>query len=449
MPAIKREPYRQAFSNYKHLLFPACLLVLACCTLTTYLQTGVNELMIGYAGLVATAQKQRQGFSSGFAAMAVIMLALAWLVPVNTLFYFALAFSLLFWIDCHLAKIHVLGVVALLLSSPAFHSFIGVFSIPLRFQLTKLVGSIFSLSGAGVTIKGSMIFMDGREFAVDPACMGLHMFSLSILLGILLIGLLQRKSGKGISIPYSILYLLSLVLLNLVANMLRITALVFFVIPPGVVMHDIVGLLCLLLYVCLPACYLGKLIISRSGYPHSGDKSSMFKFKLPVQWLVVIYLVALAQRVSGTDTYASFTNNPETVVPRYTLSHYGPGIVKLANKTALVYVKYIRGFYDTEHNPAFCWTGSGYTLKEVQKGLVNNEEVYTATLCKGQEKLYTAWWYGSGSTTTISQWQWRWDMLRTKQRYALINTTAASRTSLMAEVENLFQSNSLRPLLAK
>ena len=92
-----------------------------------------------------------------------------------------------------------MGVAALIISSSVFQYAVNAFSFPIRLQMTSWVSGIFNLLQSDITAKGNVIFHKGYEFAIDPACMGLYMLSISILSGVILVGLLQKKSGKYLS----------------------------------------------------------------------------------------------------------------------------------------------------------------------------------------------------------------------------------------------------------
>jgi exosortase N len=429
-------------------LYPALLLLFSCCFLGDYLKGTTAILLAGCAAITFSTRKENVNSRYRFAIVTLVLLTFTWLVPVKTLLYLATGFAFFYWVETRSVRVPFLGVVALLLSSPAFQYASGVFSFPIRLQLTKIVGALFSAVASNIELRGNTILYEGREFAVDPACAGIHMLAISILLGISLLGLLQRKAGKTINWKAAVLYLLLLLVLNLIANVLRIFLLVQFAVPPEAVMHDVIGLLCLLLYVCLPACYLARFLVARATADTVGNMAAKRSSRL-LLWLLPLALLFVGQRVVTSDTYAKFEANYTQAISGYKSSVFAPGILKLENCQSLVYVKFIRGFYDTEHNPSMCWKGSGYTFKEMTKQSVKGREVYAALLCKGTEKLYTAWWYGNSQYSTTSQWEWRWNMLKQNESYAVINVTAASEIALSAEINKLMYTNTLLPLFKK
>ncbi len=418
-------------------------------SLAAYLGSSATTLLVGFAAIASTITRQPARKPFRYAIATVALLVLTWLVPVNTLLYLALACGLLFWAERQAGAVHWLGAAALFISSPAFQYAAGIFSFPIRLQLAKLVASFFSLFSTNVRLKGNVILYQDREFAVDPACMGLHMLSLSLLLGILLAGLLQRKTGRTLSVKTSFVYLACLFLLNLVANVLRIVLLVHFSIPPLTLVHDVVGLLCLLVYVVIPACYLAKFLVKRSAPLPAQASFAKTKNLRFAALLLAAAMFTVTLKVRNTDTYSAFEKNYQQPVASYNSSVYAPGILKLENKTSLLYIKFIRGFYDTEHNPMICWKGSGYELQNVHTQRFAGAEVYMATLQREKEKLFTAWWYGNGRHHTTSQWDWRLRMLKGETGYAVQNVTAGDEKTLKEEVSQLLSAGVLLPLLSQ
>ncbi|RYY96435.1 MAG: hypothetical protein EOO11_13500 [Chitinophagaceae bacterium] len=121
-------------------------------------------------------------------------------------------------------------------------------------------------------------------------------------------------------------------------------------------------------------------------------------------------------------------------------------MLKLTDGPHLVYVKYVRGFYDLEHNPTICWSGNGYTFSEVNEATVGGTRIYTAHLVQGAGRLYTAWWYSNGAVNTNRQTEWRRLMFLGAPRFAVVNVTAASPAERDREVARLLREHTLAPL---
>jgi len=46
--------------------------------------------------------------------------------------------------------------------------------------------------------------------------------------------------------------------------------------------------------------------------------------------------------------------------------------VKLENNSSLIYLKAIPDYFNPDHNPMICWTGSGYNLERIQEEKIDD-----------------------------------------------------------------------------
>ncbi|MEL7222467.1 MAG: hypothetical protein AAGJ93_14185, partial [Bacteroidota bacterium] len=82
------------------------------------------------------------------------------------------------------------------------------------------------------------------------------------------------------------------------------------------------------------------------------------------------------------------------------------------------------------HDPRICWRGSGYEFTKIATHQHSDHLIYQAVLEQENATLYTAWWYDSGFHKTVNEWTWRWATLSQKERFYLVNVTAASEEEL-------------------
>ena len=149
----------------------------------------------------------------------------------------------------------------------------------------------------------------------------------------------------------------------------------------------------------------------------------------------IIYL-----RVNGNSSYGKI-HLP--VIAGYKLSAPAQGVVKLDAAGYFIYVKKVRGFFDTDHQPMMCWKGSGYVFSQVKENAKDDLLFYSAILEKGNDRLYTAWWYDNGKKQTISAWQWRWGMICGENDYALVNITSYSEERLLEAIRQVKAGNTI------
>lgn len=183
-----------------------------------------------------------------------------------------------------------------------------------------------------------------------------------------------------------------MVLLNVISNLVRILVLVQFSILPQMLAHEEVGLACLLLYVILPATFGAKCIIQKKGT----DSGCAFKvacsnkLKPGFHFLLLLAILVTSFKIRQTDTYGVFEKMSAVKVAGYKTAMYSPGIIKLEHNKALIYVKFIRGFYDSVYNPSICWKGSGYQFQQTSQQQTGGHTIFTSLLVNGSDKLYTA-----------------------------------------------------------
>jgi len=429
-------------------LVAAAYLVIALFGLGNYLQPGSTNLLLGLLA-VPFAWKTDPGKrgSRRYGWLALTMLLLCFFMPVKTLLYFSIGLALLFFTESFYGKTSLPALLVIVLASPVFQYIGDVFSFPIRLQLTQLAGSLLSFFDPGAGAKGNMILYHGHEFAVDPACMGLNMITASLLCGVMLISFYQVKYKRKANAWLILFYLAVVFLLNVLCNLSRIILVVQLNIQPETLSHDIAGLACFIIYVLLPAVLLASFLVRRSV---AFNTTAGLPAGIPVRALVIhlgllstIFLLSF--KVAGTDTFSRFRIPASNEFTGYTISNPAPGIIKMNKAGVLIYIKYIRGFYDTEHNPMICWTGSGYEFKNVAIEKIGGINVFAGMITNNTDTFYSAWWYDNGNKNTTSQLEWRWDLLRGANHYALVNISCSTRKQLETEVQKIIHQKTLDP----
>ena len=372
------------------------------------------------------------------------------LLPVKTMLYFTLAFAFLFITENFSGKINWLPVWVICFMSPVFQFATNVFSFPIRLQLTNWAGYIMNRVVDNVIVKGNMIVYKGNEFSV-PACMGLNMMVTSLLLQLIIIAMYQRKYNLQLRWHQTAGLLAMAFILNVISNLFRIICLVWLNILPGTYMHELVGILCLLLYVIIPVVWVTKWIIKNKGRAVvlGPDIKTVFLGTKALQVHIGLLLIVCWACYSVVNNERTVTDSSAAITPveGYRTERITAEIVKLQNSQSLVYIKYIPGFYNADHHPMICWEGSGYLFRQVQQETIGNQCVYTALLQNGKELLYTSWWYDNGLNRTIDQLSWRSKMLSGARPYSVINITTANKQQLVKEIEDVLRYNKLKPLL--
>ena len=423
------------------LIFICGYSIAAITALKTYIQPlSVNWILGTIALLVSAKIQATDSRSMRFLWPALLFAFLYLVIPAKTILFASIAMSVFFMIETFAGKINYLATACVILMSPIVDYATNLFSFPIRLFLTSKAGKILQIIYPETRVEGNIIITNSSEFSVDPACMGLHMLVTSLLAGLILVSMTQQNQKRVLSIPVFALYMAVIVGLNIFSNLFRILCLVNFNIGSGSFLHDAMGLLCFLVYVILPAMF-----ISRYGVAHFGRTAIISKTNYPVTVSkrhilenAILMMVTVVASATGKN---SSVNDRIAIAPitlsGYTCSQLADRITKLENEKTLIYIKPIAGFYSSDHQPMICWSGSGYEFRKVQEKQLGDCKVYTAVLQKGNDLLYTSWWYENGTTATSSQIEWRWNSLRSGAKYALINVTSGTREDLESEVTRL------------
>jgi exosortase N len=433
------------------LMIAACYVLVLLIGLKDYLIWDSAGCILGMIALVTTAscnRHERGGVRFFFITAGLFILFLV--LPAKTLLYLSCLSACVFLAETFYGRINILPLLVLLIMSPLFEYATNVFSFPIRLEITVWAGQMMGMIGMPVSVHGNMIFYEGNEFSVDPACMGLQMMVTSLLCGLMLIGVYQKRYGKELVLWQVLLILFLITVLNILSNLLRIICLVWLHIMPGTAMHDLTGILCLVIYVLLPVLLLTPLVIMQYGR-RVAQHRKRYVLRSAMKMFVLNTLLAIAMLVAvGVKETRDINKTVPADIPvvaGYTGAALPGNIIRLENDSLLVYIKHIPSSYYSEHHPMICWKGSGYNFYRVQEEMTGGTSIYTAQLQQEDEQLYTAWWYDNGLVTTSSQLHWRWDVLLGAHPYSLVNVTAASEDALKKAVTAIIRDRPFMSLL--
>ncbi|GAB4046387.1 exosortase N [Spirosoma litoris] len=331
-------------------------------------------------------------------------------------------------------------LVALCLLSPVLRYLSALFSFPIRLQLSTWAGSLLRLIGLHVQVEGNVLIKTIRDFgsiemAVDPACMGLQLTGISLLVGLFALIWQEREQQKKVYMGWIIPYQSAVFGLTIFCNLFRIVLLVALGAMPGTWEHEGIGLACVLVYTWLPTWWLARLLVQRMGQVESQNSSlelaaSMLK---PASWSFGLVVVGLSIRA-----LAALPNNKPVEISTNSKSTPGTGstyesgcqrkvlangFIQLSKPGLLLYLKPQSDWFSADHSPMACWQGSGYELRRVRETAVDGHPAYVGELRKRGQTLYTAWWFSNGTLTTISQLTMRGRMLRGETGFVLVNLT--------------------------
>lgn len=383
--------------------------------------------------------------SNRFIWPTMALLVLTLLVPARTFLYFSLACGLLFCIERFIGKCGALPLLVMTVISPLFNYVFAVFTFPIKLQLSRAAALLLSFVNKDVQTVGNIIRISGTDFSVDDACMGMSMTGIGALIGICMFFYYKRLTTTRISIVRTVLFAAFLLLCLLVTNILRIVLLTQFRFLPGTVMHEVTGIICFIVYFLLPALTLVKWMLRKQqlnsfnpdiqeeigkSQVHGTNNSRAVKYRWGIYGMMVLCFAIAINKVNGKTANDKII--PETIpeLSGYDVSWVSKDILQLHAPGALIYIKGIANFYNSEHSPYICWQGSGYNFKNVKEENINGIATYAGELQQGDQKLYTAWWFDNGRHQTIGQLDWRWRMLSREPKFAIVNISATSKEEL-------------------
>jgi exosortase N len=346
------------------------------------------------------------------------------IIGINILYLSAFLFFFLFLIEWQYGKLNALSIYWIFILSPLTIFLFGVFSFPIRLELSKLASWLLHFIQSDITCQGNIIVLNGAEFSVDEACMGLKMVSYSYLVFLVLIAYFEKKRQVELSKPLVVLVLSTGTALILFANLIRIITIILLQAMPGTAAHEIIGILSWLGYVILPAFFLIRFFVNKWGriYPIQSPK------KLSTLFVSILCISSLSLLGIGSyKTVYKDKTRPKANIPiqinGFEQQTANDGVIQLKNDDVLIYIKPASAPYRADHAPNICWKGSGYAFSKECLKTIDNLEVITAQLKKGEDILYTAWWYDNGSQQTANQLEWRWNALKGEGNYQLFNVT--------------------------
>ena len=425
----------------------AVFVVMAVWLLPGYIPWTSVNFLLGLAGLpLAISGAPASKPSSRLYWWALAGAATACFFSANFLLLAALIAAIAWQWERWQGKLPLPAWCLLALMTPAMQYVAVMASFPLRLWLTGAAAKCMNIAGMKATAMGNIIAIGGHEYSVDPACMGLKMLVTSLLGGLMVVAVLQKRYGRYLYWWQLLLLLVVVFALNIVANLLRIVTLVYFDIGPGHVMHELTGLVYLGLYVLLPIALTAHIVITRRGYTQPVPVSPTIPITTgytQTALLVGVMIVAGVRHHQPAPT----NTQPLPAVAGFTVSRFDKDVIRYAGNDQLVYIKRTAGILGAEHNPAMCWLGSGYVMSLVQETTTPHGTMYTAKLVKGNEQLYTAWWYDNGTDHTTSQLAWRWQVLKGAHPFSIINVTTATHAELEAATQTILREATFRAAL--
>ena len=375
-----------------------------------------------------------------FFTIGIICSVLFFIFPATFWIYLILSFLILFLIQNLNGGLSSLTIVHISLISPLFIYVNSLVSFPIRLVLSQWVTVILQTIGHPAHLKGNVVYLGNDSFLIDEACAGLHMLGYGLLFGTLILANFAKHYEMGLGkilLSYALL-----ITLIIVGNLVRITLLILFVIMPSHWFHEVLGWLIFLFQILTPF-YLSLHLYTK--YFHFKPILSIKKLPQTVKFPSIKYTLYISFFMLINFYYNSLSNKSiSTNLNDINLIGYlnktnSQGVAKFENEHSLIYIKKPVAAYKADHNPMICWEGSGYQFKKIELIESNGLKINLAELEKGEDQLYTSWWFESKKSQTGKQLTWRKKSLFNNEHFYLINLTSESKAELLEQLSHMLE----------
>lgn len=407
-----------------------------------YIRFDFNFILLLIA-LPLIVKRENKVKSIRYGIAAIILLLLYPFLKLSSIYYFAFICTVFFIFEAQYGKLNSIPLFLLIIISPVMFFLTEVLGFEIRLYLSKIAVSVLKLINNDYSYSGNIILIGQNEFHVDTECMGLKMVILSMFITLIFISYQQRKKKGSINALYIIPALIIAYALVIISNLARIILITLFQSAPNSLSHELIGILCFIVYMVVPIWFVVKLIPIRIVYEQPKEEIKLNKaiyFSITAVLLVlfsVYFFINLDSDSSSETENVSLTYFADD----YSCSVEEHNVMKLTNKDYLIYIKPASSFYSAEHTPIICWKGSGYKVIKEQVIETEGIKIYYSELQKDKDKLYSCWWYDSGDDKTISQITWRMNNLISGDKYHLVNLLSYDKKLLMRKTQELIRTN--------
>ena len=418
------------------LLMAVCLLV-AWPHLSEYLQLDLPLILCLIVAPLVIEVRYPQKFSIRAAWLAGIFLILYFVLHMQVWFLMAVGATLIFLIESRHGKMGLLPWILLFLLTPMLNYLVGVFTFPIRLQMSQMAAEVLQTVGYPISVSGNLFTVIKHTFSVDQACIGLNTMITGLVITVLLIAQGEKRANSYLPLwALAGIFLVATALLML-GNFVRIVMLALFQSPPETFSHEMIGLMALAIYLIVPVYFLVSLALRHlkktsppvgglgwTGVPNPYTPSAFWLKKVVLPSVLIVAICYASLNRADFRAEADPQEMARIDVPGMKKSIVEDGIAKFESPGLLVYIKPPRPFWRASHVPTSCWQGSGFQLNHIRPEVIEGQTIYVAELVKKEEKLYTAWWYDNNHLITHSQWDWRWRNLKGENPFKLVNVTA-------------------------
>ena len=279
-------------------------------------------------------------------------------------------------------KFSFIAFICILLFSSLFNKFFDYLTTEIKQTLCYSVYLTLKNFIPINRIEGINFYINNGKISIDTACMGLSMFKSGLLTGALLLTFEEKKQGHYFRIIQIIIFCFLVIVLNIISNYFRIICLLLFNCTQENVLHQIVGLVCFVVYQVAPMLFLIRFFKPKLKEVISEN----YQLKaLPIIITFTIFFITSLEMKD--DKNNDILNN---LNPKYKISDgkwINKEVFKIVTPTKLIYIK------TPSHKPLICWTGDGYRVIESREIIIGHEKIWFNKMEKNSIQYNSYWWY--------------------------------------------------------
>ncbi|MFZ4400300.1 MAG: exosortase N [Bacteroidales bacterium] len=411
--------------------------------LTFYVRFDLNFILVLLV-LPFVIQRESSEKSVRYGITAIVFLCLYALFNLSSFYFLAFICSLFFLYESLFGKLNILPLFLVIIISPVVIFISEILGFEIRLNLTTFAVKCLNLLNEDYKSTGNVIIIKNKEFHVDSVCMGLKMVIASFYTALIIISYYQKRYKTKPKILNVIITLFITYILVILSNFFRILLITVLAIDTETFAHELVGILCFIVYVILPLLFIiKKTSISKQektiNEVYTGINNKSFYIIIVIITVLMLYFKLYPETKSNEA--GLIIKDTELNTGKYRFSIEELNVIKLSSKDLLIYIKPAVSFYSAEHSPIICWKGCGYKIEKEQVLSLNGNDVFFSELRFKKEILYSCWWYDSGNDKTISQFRWRSESLIKNKKYHLINIVSYKKAIVIEETKKILKRN--------
>lgn len=417
--------------KHRYLVLVTCatlLLLISYGPLLDYLKIQSRLTLYGMAIVPFSILVQKNNFSHRFSYWLIGFGVFYLFVPLGTINFICVWFALMLLWEVLIGRVNTAAFFIPFVHSSFISSFVNIVGFPLRVLFTKLSGFLIQLFSHDIAVSGSVVNYQGKSFFVDTACAGIMMISVSFVLFFIVYSQRERKTNTTFSIYQTAAFIGVNIGFILFSNFFRILLLILLEVPIEHYLHDVIGIVSLLLFHTLPLIFFFKTQKGKINTGIKNSKRSVFGNVLTLVAFAIFIGVQLTPQMEIGDVHNLGLNDIKRA-KRITCN-----VAEIANANTTIYYKYQNPFMLSNHNPMACWRYGGYKIMNEDFIKVGGSTVCTALLDNGKETLFTCWWYDTENIISATDWKWRIDNLLENKKTVLINVSSRDKDEMLFEV---------------